>query len=139
MPKQCWLVKQEPQAYSWASFARDQRTAWTGIRNFQARNYLRAMKRGDAVLFYHSGGEKQIVGLARVIREGYPDPTAAEGDWSAADFEARKPLKRPVPLSMMKADTALKNMALMRQTRLSVTPVTRAEFDRLLELSETRP
>jgi len=138
MPKQCWLVKQEPDAYAWSAFVADGRTAWTGVRNFQARINLRAMKRGDPVLYYHSNVGKEIVGLARVEREAYPDPTATEGDWSCVDLVPVKPLKTAVPLARLKADAATQNMLLIRQSRLSVLPVTEAEFRRILELSGTK-
>ena len=133
-----WLVKSEPGAYSWAQFVREGRTAWTGVRNYQARINLRAMTPGDPVCFYHSGGEKQVVGLARVAKAVYPDPTATEGDWVCVDLEAVKPLARPVPLTVIKADPALKGMKLVKQSRLSVTPLTPAEFERLLELAGGR-
>jgi predicted RNA-binding protein with PUA-like domain len=132
-----WLVKQEPGDYSWSTLVKEGRTAWTGVRNFAARNNLRAMKSGDPVLFYHSGEEKFVVGLARVVRESYPDPTADEGDWSAVDLTPVKALVKPVALSHIKADKILKTMVLVRQSRLSVVPVTPEEFARLLELSAT--
>jgi predicted RNA-binding protein with PUA-like domain len=138
MAKQYWLVKQEPEAYSWNDLVKDGRTAWTGVRNFQARNNLRAMKKGDVVFFYHSVTDKQIVGVARVDKEHYPDPTAEEGDWSVVDLVPVKGLKRPVTLDQIKGDKPLQNMKLVRQSRLSVTPLTEAEFKRLLELSETK-
>jgi len=133
-----WLVKSEPEAYSWTQFAKEGRTAWTGVRNFQARLNLRAMRPGDLVCFYHSVTDKQVVGLARVAREAYPDPTAKEGDWACVDLEAVRPLKVPVSLEVIKADRLLKEMKLVRQSRLSVTPVTPAEFARLLEVGETK-
>jgi len=132
-----WLVKQEPEAYSWEQFVRDGGTAWTGVRNFQARLNLRAMAKGDAVLYYHSVSEKQIVGVARVARTAYPDPTAEEGDWCCVDLVPVRPLTRPVTLEMIKADANLRAMLLVRQTRLSVAPVTSAEFELLLKLGET--
>jgi predicted RNA-binding protein with PUA-like domain len=138
MAKQYWLVKQEPDAYSWSDFVKDGRTAWTGVRNFQARNNLRAMKRGDLVLFYHSVSDKAVMGLARVDREHYADPTADEGDWSVVDLVPVKPLKSPVTLEQIKADKVLRDMKLVRQSRLSVTPLTEAEVKRLLELGETK-
>ncbi len=134
---QYWLVKQEPQDYSWATLVKDGRTAWTGVRNFQARNSLRAMKKGDLVLFYHSGADKQVVGLARVEKEAYPDPTATEGDWSSVDLAPVKALDKPVVLDAIKADKALKGILLVRQTRLSVMGLTPAQFDRVLKLGET--
>jgi predicted RNA-binding protein with PUA-like domain len=131
-----WLVKSEPEAYAWAQLVKDGKTAWTGVRNYQARLNLRAMKKGDLVCFYHSVTEKQIVGLARVAREFYPDPTATEGDWSCVDLEPLQPLKNPVSLATIKTDPALKDLKLLRQSRLSVTPLTIAEFDRLLKLGQ---
>ncbi|MEI8290935.1 MAG: EVE domain-containing protein [Verrucomicrobiota bacterium] len=130
-----WLVKSEPAAYAWPQFLKDGRTAWTGVRNFQARNHLRAMKKGDAVLFYHSVTGKEVVGLARVAKESYPDATANEGDWSCVDLIPEKTLCRPVSLATIKSDVALKEMALVKQSRLSVTPVTPAQFDRLQQLA----
>ncbi|MGA2246043.1 MAG: EVE domain-containing protein [Verrucomicrobiota bacterium] len=133
-----WLVKSEPEAYAWSQLVKDGRTAWTGIRNYQARINLRAMKPGDLVCFYHSVSEKQVVGLARVAREAYPDPTAATGDWACVDLEPVKPLPTPVPLEVIKVDQALRGMKLLKQSRLSVTPLTPAEFARLLDLGGTR-
>jgi|ERR1035437_3205914 predicted RNA-binding protein with PUA-like domain len=132
-----WLVKSEPAAYAWAQLVKDGKTAWTGVRNFQARNNLRAMKKGDFVCFYHSVSDKQIVGLARVAKEFYPDATAADDDWSCVDLAPVKALKIPVPLAAVKADKILKEMKLVKQSRLSVTPLTSVEFARLLELAET--
>ena len=134
MAKNFWLVKQEPGTFSWSTLVKDGRTDWTGVRNFQARNHLRAMKKGDAVLFYHSGEEKQIVGLARVEKEAYADPTADEGDWSAVDIVPVKPLDKPVTLQQIKGDKLLKEMPLVRQSRLSVSPVTEDQFERILSL-----
>ncbi|MBI3414056.1 MAG: EVE domain-containing protein [Verrucomicrobia bacterium] len=138
MAKNFWLVKQEPESYSWAMFVKDGGTAWTGVRNFQARNNLRAMKKGDFVFYYHSVSEKQIVGLARVAKEFYPDPTATEGDWSAVELAPVKALKKPVSLEAIKADKVLKEMLLVRHSRLSVTPVAAEQFARLLALAETK-
>ena len=132
-----WLVKSEPGAYAWLQLVKDGKTAWTGVRNFQARNNLRAMKKGDFVFVYHSVSEKQVVGLARVAKEFYPDATATEGDWSCVDLEPVKPLKSPVTLAVIKADRVLKEMKLVKQSRLSVTPLTAVEFARLLKLSGT--
>src|SRR5882757_261829 len=123
-----WLVKSEPETYSWAQLVKDGKTAWTGVRNFTARLNLRAMKKGDLVCFYHSGEGKEIVGLARVAREFYPDPTATEGDWSCVDLKSVKPVKNSVTLATVKADKALKEMKLVKLSRLSVSPVTAAEF-----------
>lgn len=138
MAKNYWLVKSEPEAYSWQTFEKDGKTAWTGVRNFQARNNLRAMKTGDYVLFYHSVTEKQVVGVAKVIKEFYPDATAEEGDWSCVDLEPVTALKIPVTLENIKADDVLKEMTLLRQSRISVTPVTKPQFDRLLSLAKTK-
>ncbi len=130
-----WLVKSEPATYAWPQFLKDGHTAWTGVRNFQARNNLRAMKKGDAVLFYHSVTGKEVVGLARVEKEFYPDATAEEGDWSCVDLVPEKKYSRPVSLESIKADGILKEMALVKQSRLSVTAVTPAQFARLQQLA----
>jgi predicted RNA-binding protein with PUA-like domain len=135
---QHWLVKQEPSDFSWVMFMKEGRTAWTGVRNFQARNNLRAMKKGDLTLYYHSGEEKQIVGLARVEREAYPDPTAEEGDWSCVDLFPLQPLDQEITLKTIKSDPVLKNMALVRNTRLSVVPVTKEQFQTIVKLSQSR-
>lgn len=132
-----WLVKQEPESYSWNDFLKDGKTAWTGVRNFQARNNLRAMKQGDLVFYYHSVSEKQIVGLAKVAKEFYPDLTAKEGDWSCVELVPVKALAEPVPLEVIRKDPLLKEMPLLRNSRLSVTPVTAAQFDHLLALAKT--
>jgi predicted RNA-binding protein with PUA-like domain len=133
-----WLVKSEPGTYSWSTFVKDGQTAWTGVRNYLARNHLRAMKSGDRVFFYHSGEEKSVVGLGRVVKEFYPDATADEGDWSCVDLAVEKVLASPVTLSEIKADKILKEMVLARQSRLSVSPVTAVQFERLLKLAETK-
>jgi predicted RNA-binding protein with PUA-like domain len=133
-----WLVKQEPDGYAWDNFLAEGGTAWTGIRNFQARNHLRSMKTGDLVLFYHSGNSKEVVGLARVAKEAYPDPTAAAGEWSAVDLVPVQPLSRAVGLAEIKADAILEEAALVRQSRLSVTPLTQPQFRRFLKLAATR-
>ena len=133
-----WLVKSEPETYSWTIFVKDGKTAWTGVRNYAARIHLRAMKSGDRVFFYHSGEEKSIVGLGRVVKEFYSDPTADEGDWSCVDLAAEKALAKPVTLAQVKADKILKEMVLVKQSRLSVSPVTREQFERLLKLEETK-
>jgi len=131
-----WLVKSEPETYSWSQFVKDGKTAWTGVRNFAARLHLRAMKSGDAVFFYHSGEQKSVVGIARVKKEFYPDPTAKEGDWSCVDLVPVKELTHPVTLAQIKADKILKEMVLARQSRLSVSLVTKEQFERLLQLAE---
>ena len=133
--KNYWLVKQEPGTYSWTEFCQEKGAAWTGIRNFQARNQLRAMKQGDPVLFYHSGEAREIVGIARVAREAYPDPTASEGDWSAVDLIPVKPLPQPVALTAIKSDSILRDLPMVRQSRLSVSPLSAAQYERLLELA----
>ncbi|MBE7501308.1 MAG: EVE domain-containing protein [Verrucomicrobiales bacterium] len=137
MPHRYWLVKQEPADYPWERLVADRRTAWTGVRNFLARNHLRAMQAGDAVLYYHSGQAREVVGVARVTRPAFPDPTATEGDWSAVELEAVQPLSQPVPLATIKADPALQELPLIRQSRLSVMPVSAAEFRHLLRLGQT--
>lgn len=137
MTKNYWLVKSEPESYSWSDFVKDGKTAWTGVRNYQARNNLRAMKRGDLVLFYHSVSEKQIVGIARVQKEFYPDPTAIEGDWSSVDLVPVKALKNRVTLETIKADKILRDIPLVRHSRLSVTPLNENQFHHLMALAET--
>lgn len=132
-----WLVKQEPTAYSWQDFVRDGKTAWTGVRNFQARIHLRAMKKGDRVLFYHSVAEKSVVGIAEVSRTAYPDPTAKEGDWSCVDLKPLSPLNHPVSLASIRQEPALAAIGLIRQSRLSVMPLSKPEFDAVINLSKT--
>ena len=132
-----WIVKQEPETYSWAAFVKDGATVWTGVRNYQARNNLRAMKRGDLVLYYHSGEQKQAVGIARVNKSAYADPTASEGDWSCVDLAPVMALQRPISLGAIKADKLLKEILLARNSRLSVSPLTEKQFQRLLTLAET--
>ena len=122
-----WMVKQEPDSYPWEQFVRDGKTAWTGVRNFQARNNLRAMKKGDEVFYYHSVTGKSVMGLARVAREAYPDPTAKEGDWSCVDLVPLKACRTPVTLEAIKAEPRLSALPLLRQSRLSVMPVAAAE------------
>ena len=122
-----WMVKQEPDSYPWEAFERDGRTAWTGVRNFQARNNLRAMKKGDRVFYYHSVTGKSVMGMAEVVREAYADPTAKEGDWSCVDLVPRQSCKTPVDLEAIKGEKGLKDLPLLRQSRLSVMPVSGAE------------
>jgi predicted RNA-binding protein with PUA-like domain len=129
-----WLIKQEPTSYPFAQLVKDKTTAWTGVRNFQARNNLRAMRKGDRLFYYHSVEEKRIVGLAKVAKEAYPDPTATEGDWSCVDVAAVKALPEPVTLEAIKADAKLKEIALVRQSRLSVVPLTEPEAERIAKL-----
>jgi predicted RNA-binding protein with PUA-like domain len=134
MPRGHWLVKQEPTAYSFDQLVRDGRTMWDGVRNFQARNNLAAMKKGDRVLFYHSVKEQAVVGICEVVREAYPDPTAKDEGWVVVDLAPVKKLARPVTLAEIKADRALKGIALVRQSRLSVMPLEKAAFDRIVAL-----
>ncbi len=135
---QFWLVKQEPSQYSWEQFVKDKETCWDGIRNYQARNNLQAMKKGDRVLFYHSVVGKEIKGIARVTREAYPDPTADDPAWVVVDLKPVKPMKVPVTLEQVKSHAKLKEIALIKQSRLSVMPLTPAEFKIILELGKTR-
>jgi predicted RNA-binding protein with PUA-like domain len=130
-----WLVKTEPSVYSWADLVRDGRTEWTGVRNFEARNHLRAMRRGDLVLVYHSGGEKQVVGVARVSRGPEPDPTARGQDWSSVELAPVRALAHPVPLDRLKKDARLRTLPIVTRGRLSVAPVRPAQFTRVLELA----
>jgi predicted RNA-binding protein with PUA-like domain len=129
-----WMVKQEPEAYAWEQFVKDKGTAWTGVRNFQARNNLRAMTKGDEVFYYHSVTGKSVVGVARVAREAYPDATAKEGDWSCVDLVPVRACRSPVTLEQIKATPALRDLALLRQSRLSVMPLTAAEAKILRQL-----
>src|SRR5438132_6822509 len=133
--KNFWLVKQEPSDYSWSDFVADGSTSWTGVRNFAARNHLRRMAKGDKVLFYHSGEHKAVVGIARVARTAYRDTTAKEGDWSAVDLVPVKRLSKPVTLREIKAKPALKNIALVRQSRLSVMPLAAKDFATIVKMS----
>jgi predicted RNA-binding protein with PUA-like domain len=133
-----WLVKQEPTAYSWDQFVLDGSTHWTGVRNFQARNHLRAMRKGDEVFFYHSVNGKAVVGIAKVSQEAFPDPTAMEGDWTAVELTPIKKVDPPVTLDQIKAEPKLAQMVLLRNSRLSVQPVTSEEFKTVLELSKKK-
>jgi predicted RNA-binding protein with PUA-like domain len=132
----CWLIKSEPEAYSFEQLVKDKKTAWTGIRNYTARNNLRAMKKGDLLLFYHSNTGKAVVGVARVLNEHYPDKTG-EGDWSAVDIGPVKPFVEPVTLSAMREHPKLSKMTLFKLGRLSVVPVTAAEYAMVLALGKT--
>jgi predicted RNA-binding protein with PUA-like domain len=133
--KNYWLVKSEPNAYSWSDLVKEKKTSWTGVRNFTARNNLRSMRVGDEVLFYHSVSDKAVVGIAKVVRDAYPDPTAKEGDWSTVDLAPIKPLRHPVTLDQIKESRPLKNISLVRQSRLSVHSLTGAEFREILALA----
>tara|TARA_B100000959_G_scaffold266664_1_gene309320 strand:+ start:463 stop:876 length:414 start_codon:yes stop_codon:yes gene_type:complete len=135
---QYWLVKQEPEKYPWAQFIKDKGTYWDGVRNYQARNNLRAMKKGDQVMYYHSVSEKAVVGVARVTGEAYPDPTAKEGDWSVVDLKPVKALANAVSLAQIKTDSKLVEIALIKQSRLSVMSLSAAEFKRILQLGQTK-
>ena len=132
---QYWLVKQEPTAYSWEQFAADGKTDWTGVRNFQARNNLRSMKLGDSVFYYHSVNGKAVVGIAKVTKEAFRDPTAAEGDWSAVELTPVKPVDPPVTIDQIKAETRLLDVPLLKNSRLSVMKLAKYQFDTILELS----
>ena len=127
-----WLVKSEPFKYSWDQFVRDKSTFWDGVRNYQARNNLRAMKKDDPVLFYHSNEELAVVGIAKVVKESYQDPTTEDPQWVVVDLAPVEALKTPVTLSAMKQETRLANLALIKQGRLSVCPVTKEEFDMIV-------
>jgi predicted RNA-binding protein with PUA-like domain len=130
-------VKQEPEDYPWSQLVAEGKTAWTGVRNFQARNYLKQMQVGDRVLYYHSGSEKRVVGVARVASNPRRDPTATEGDWWCVDLVPVKALTSPVELAAIREQPLLRGMALVKQSRLSVMPVTEVEFTRILELGHT--
>lgn len=130
-----WLVKSEPDVFSWEQFQKEGETQWTGVRNYAARIHLRGMKKGDEVFFYHSNVGMEIVGIATVTKEAYQDPTADDDKWVCVNLKPLKTLKKPVPLSLMKTDSSLKNMPLIRIGRLSVMPLTKTEFDRVLKLS----
>lgn len=136
--KKSWLVKQEPEAYSWDDLVRDRKTEWTGVRNFQARNNLRQMSVGDAVLFYHSGKEKSVVGVASVAKAAYPDPTADDPSWIAVDIKPLKRLSRPVSLAEIRENSKLRDLLLVRQSRLSVMPVTSEEFETIVWMGKRK-
>ncbi len=130
-----WLVKSEPFKYSWDQFVKDKQTFWDGVRNYAARNNLKAMKKGDELFFYHSNEGLEIVGIAKVVKEYYPDPTAEDDTWVVVDIKPVRKLKNPVTLQQIKADKRLADMALIRLGRLSVQPVTDKEWDIVLELA----
>ena len=134
MTIQYWLVKTEPEAYSWETFVKDKRTDWTGVRNYQARNHLKAMRAGDQVLFYASVTTKAVLGIAKVTKAAFPDATASEDGWVAVELQAAEPLPAPVSLERIKAEPALKDIALLRQSRLSVMPLSAAEFKKIVSL-----
>jgi len=124
-----WLVKSEPFKYSWEMFLKDDSTYWDGVRNYQARNNLTNMNKGDLVLFYHSNEGLEVVGIAKLIKESYQDPTTNDQRWVVVDLQSVETLKKPVPLDEIKKDKRLKNIALIKQSRLSVMPLTKEEFD----------
>ena len=133
--KNHWLMKSEPASYSWDDLVAEGKTSWTGVRNFTARNNLRSMRVGDQVLFYHSVTDKAVVGIAKVVRAAYPDSSAKEGHWSTVDLAPVKLLRRPITLDQIKARRSLKNISLVRQSRLSVHALTAAEFREILSLA----
>lgn len=133
-----WLVKSEPFKYSWDQFQKDKKTYWDGVRNYAARNFLKAMKKGDQVFFYHSNEGLEIVGIAEVAKEYYQDPTTNDEAWVVVDLKPKKKLKKPVTLQQIKQDKRLANMALVKLGRLSVTPVTNEEWAIIMELAETK-
>ena len=130
-----WLMKTEPTTYSWSDLMRDKKTGWDGVRNYQARNNLKAMKKGDLIFIYHSMDDKSIVGIAKITKESYPDPK--ENEWVAVEIAPVKKLKKPVTLAQIKADKRFATMALVKSSRLSVQPVRKEEFDLVIALSET--
>ena len=132
------MVKQEPETYSWTDFVNDGRTDWSGVRNYQARNNLREMKNGDRVLFYHSGKDKAVVGLAEVVKGAYTDPTADDPQWVAVDLKPVKPLGAPVPLAAIRYDKRLSQLPLIRQSQLSVMPLTKDEFDVIVAMGNSK-
>ncbi|AZI27710.1 MAG: EVE domain-containing protein [Pedobacter agri] len=129
-----WLVKSEPFKYSWEKFNEDGRTFWDGVRNYQARNNLKEMKEGDLVLFYHSNEGKNVVGIAKVVKEFYQDPTTDDQNWVVVDLSPVETLKKPVTLEQIKAEPSLADISLIRQGRLSVMPLKATEFDKILEM-----
>lgn len=130
-----WLIKSEPFKYSFDQFLKDKKTFWDGVRNYEARNNLRAMKKGDLLLFYHSNEGKEVVGIAKIVKEAYQDPTTEDTNWVVVDVAPVQKLKNPVTLAMVKSDMRLENMSLVKSMRLSVQPVRKEEFDIILELA----
>ena len=133
-----WLIKSDPETFGWNDLEKIGTSMWDGVRNFQARNNLRIMKKGDTVFFYHSGKDTGIVGLVEVVKEYYPDPTATEGDWTVVDIKKIKKLNRFISLEEIKQSAPLKNMALVKNTRLSVQPVTKEEYTFIMELTDRK-
>jgi predicted RNA-binding protein with PUA-like domain len=138
MPRQFWLVKSEPSVYPWERFVKEKNTVWDGIRSFEARNNLRAMKKGDLVLYYHSNEGKEIVGIATVSAEARPENTKDEGDWSVVELTCKKPLTKPVTLAQIKSEKKLAGFGLVKKSRLSVVPASEADFNLILDLSGTK-
>ena len=136
--KNYWLVKQEPVSYPFSQLVKDKTTFWEGVRNYQARNNLQAMRRGDLVLYYHSNEGKEVVGVARVTREAYGDPTTEDERWLVVDLKPLRAFERSVLLAEIKSEPALKNLPLVRQSRLSVMPVERPHFEHILRMGKTR-
>ena len=133
--KNYWLVKSEPESYSWSDLESDGVTSWTGVRNYTARNNLRAMRKGDEVFFYHSVSDKAVVGICEVKHTAYPDKTAKEGDWSTVDLVPKRKLARPVTLAEIRSNPRLKNIPLLRQSRLSVQPLGKDEFAEIVRMA----
>jgi predicted RNA-binding protein with PUA-like domain len=133
-----WLVKSEPSAYSWSDLIREKKTAWTGVRNFQARNNLRAMKKGDLVLFYQSVTDPSVQGISQIVNEAYPDPTAKEGNWSCVDLIPLQALPAPVTLAAIKNEKSLAKISLIKQSRLSVMPLTKQEYEQILKMGAVK-
>jgi len=138
-PRSFWLVKSEPYKYGWDQFVADGQTYWDGVRNAEARNNMREMAVGDRVLFYHSNEGKEVVGIARVVKTAYPDPTTDDDRWVVVDLSPVKGLRKPVSLATIKQDPQLADIALIRRSRLSVIPVSQTHYERVLELGQTRP
>jgi predicted RNA-binding protein with PUA-like domain len=138
MARSFWLVKSEPTAYGWAQLVAERATLWTGVRNAAARNHLAAMEPGDLVLYYHTGDEKAVVAVAKVTGEARPDPTGKDGGWLAVELAPARELAAPVPLTAIKADPKLQDLALVRQPRLSVMPIPKPAFERILALGKTK-
>lgn len=131
-----WLVKTEPDVYSWDQFVKDTKTFWDGVRNYEARNNMQAMEKGDLVLFYHTGDERQVVGIAKVVKGAYQDPTTDESAWVCVDLAPVKPLANPVTLALIKNTSSLQEMGLVKKGRISVIAVTKKEFDTIVKMAE---
>jgi predicted RNA-binding protein with PUA-like domain len=136
--RQHWILKSEPSTYGYAQLEKDGRTDWTGIRNFAARLHLRAAKEGDLALFFHTGDEKAVAGVAKLVSGPHPDPTAPGEDWTSVEIAPVKPLAAPVPLAVLKANKAFKDLPMLKQGRLSVSPISPAQFSAVLKLGKTK-